>query len=121
MRNIILAVVLCTAIVIGLPNATDLAAQAARQAGGSPDSGDTADAVSGPTLAPVLSQEPLAQQAARARLQSDLVAMQRFSPSYRFWYHVFTKPAHELGRKPAATVVWREARHGARLPTSDPS
>ena len=92
MRNIILAVVLCTAIVIGLPNATDLAAQAARQAGGSPDSGDTADAVSDPTVAPVLSQEPLAQQAARARLQSDLVAMQRFSPSYRFWYHVFTKP-----------------------------
>ena len=46
LRNIILAVVLCTATTIGLPNATDLAAQTDRQAGDSPDSGDTADAVS---------------------------------------------------------------------------
>lgn len=92
MRNIIPAVVLCTAIAIGLPKATDLTAQADRQAGGSADSGDTADAASDPALDPGLSQEPLAQQTASARLQSDLVAMRRFSPSYPFWYHVFTKP-----------------------------
>ena len=91
MRNILPAVVLCTAIAIGLPNATDLVARADQQAG-DPASAETADAISDPTLDPILSQEPLARQAASTRLQSDLVAMQRFSPSYPFWYHVFTKP-----------------------------
>ena len=93
MRNIIPAAVLCTAIAIGLPRATDLIAQAGQPGSRPPDpSGETADAVSAPASAPVLSREELARQSAGARLRTDLAAMQRFSPSYPFWYHVFTNP-----------------------------
>ena len=92
MRHILPIVVLCTAIAIGLPDATDLAAQASGEVSTSPQAVDSPTAASDPVLEPSLFPEQLARQAASARLQSDLVAMQRFSPSYPFWYHVFTKP-----------------------------
>ncbi|MDA1185986.1 MAG: hypothetical protein O2930_15255 [Acidobacteria bacterium] len=92
MKNLFAVILLCTAVAIGWPNATDLTARAEEQAGGSPDAGDPADVVSGPALDPLLYEEPQGHQTATARLQSDLVAMQRFSPSYPFWYHVFTRP-----------------------------
>jgi hypothetical protein len=86
MKNLFATFVLCTAVAIGLSHTTGLTAQTDGQAGGSPDAG-------GPALDPVyVSQEPQAHHAAVARLQSDLVTMQRFSPSYPFWYHVFTTP-----------------------------
>jgi hypothetical protein len=92
MRSIFPVVALSTAIAIGLPHATDLTAQMDGQASASPEAGDTPASVSDPAVDPSVFPEQSARQVASARLDRDLVSMQRFSPSYPFWYHVFTVP-----------------------------
>jgi len=94
MRSIfpILMLWLCTGIAIGPPDATDLMAQTDGQAIASPETGDPLKAISAPLLDPFQFPEQLTRQVASARLESDLATMQRFSPSYPFWQHVFTVP-----------------------------
>ena len=88
MRRIISVLALSAAAAFGIPAATDLAALAGGQTNTSPQTGDAVPAASDPALFP----EPQAQQGARARLEADAAAMQRFRPSYPFWSHVFTVP-----------------------------
>ena len=92
MRNFFAVLVLCTAVAIGLSNTTGLTAQAGGQASASPEVGETPAATPDPAVDSALPPDQLARQAATTRLESDLVAMQRFSPAYPFWYHVFTVP-----------------------------
>ncbi len=88
MRNLFAVLVLCAAVAIGLPKTAGLTAQAGGQASAPPEAGETPPATSDPAS----NANHLARQAAITRLETDLVSMQRFSPSYPFWYHVFTKP-----------------------------
>jgi hypothetical protein len=92
MRNILPVVALSAALAVGLSYATDLTAQTGGQASASPEAGDRPADVSDPVLDSSVVPEQSARQAASARLDQDLVSMQRFSPSYPFWYHVFTVP-----------------------------
>ncbi len=88
MRRMFSVLALSAAVAFGLPAATDLTAQAGGQASTPPRAGDEVRAASDP----VSGSAQQASQVASARLQTDTVAMQRFSPAYPFWYHVFTVP-----------------------------
>lgn len=88
MRRLIPVLALFAAVAFGLPATTDLTAQAGGQTDPPPQTADAASAASDP----VSSVEQQARQAATARLEADTAAMQRYSPAYPFWYHVFTVP-----------------------------
>jgi hypothetical protein len=108
MRNLFAALVFCTAVTIGLPNTASLTAQVDGQASASPETGE-APSFTGPALNSTLPPDQLARQATTARLENDLAAMQRFSPSYPFWFHVFTVPD--------GSVVFGNAANGRLLVT----
>ena len=88
MKTTISALALLATAAFFLPVTTNLAAQAGGQTDPPPQMADAADG----TADPVLSPEQQARQAATTRLEADTAAMQRFSPAYPFWYHVFTVP-----------------------------
>ncbi len=93
MRRIFSVLALSAAVAFGLQVATHLAAQAGGQTSARAQTGEAARAASDPASAdPALSPEPQAWQTSSARLETDTIAMQRFSPAYPFWYHVFTVP-----------------------------
>ena len=96
MRRIVSVLALSAAAAFGIPAAADLTAQADGQTSARPQAGDAMsdvlDPVSQPASDPSPSPEPQARQTANARLGTDTAAMQRFSPAYPFWYHVFTVP-----------------------------
>ena len=90
MKRIISALALSAAAAFWLQATTDLTAQAGEQTIVPPQAGDAAHATPGPAASP--SPEGPARQTTTARLEADVAAMQRFSPAYPFWYHVFTMP-----------------------------
>ena len=104
MRRVFSVLALSAAAAFGLPVVTDLTAQADGQTDAPPLAGEVPRAASVPAsdpptvpvsesaseLAP--SPEQQVRQATSARLETDTAAMQRFSPAYPFWYHVFTVP-----------------------------
>lgn len=77
-------------IAFGLAAATNLAATAGGQTSARPEPEQGAPVLA--TADPALSPEQLVRQAAGARLETDLAAMQYFRPAYPFWRHVFTVP-----------------------------
>ena len=134
MRRLIPVLALSAAVAFWLPATSDLTAQTDSLNGALPQTTDAAGAASDPLSSP----EQQVRQTALARLEADTAAMQRFSPAYPFWYHVFTVPDGSVAFGSAATgrllvtfptrgnwmrnAVWADpsaagALAGARLPT----